>query len=83
MTDALPLHVATIGKNAREEVRVVLDVFKGAQLVDVRAFASFTAANVKMPTKKGLSIRAEILPELIDALEKARVEAIAKGWIDG
>lgn len=83
MADALPITVASIGKNAREEIRVVLDEFKGSQLVDMRAFASFSAANVPMPTKKGLSIRAEILPDLILALEKARDEAERLGWING
>lgn len=83
MADALPITVASVGKNAREEIRVVLDEFKGSQLVDMRAFASFSAANVPMPTKKGLSIRAEILPELIHALEKARDEAERLGWING
>lgn len=83
MADALPLMVAAIGKNAREEVRVVLDTFKGSQLVDMRAFSTFSAAGVMMPTKKGLSLRAELLPELIAALEKARDEAEALGWIGG
>lgn len=81
MTD--PVTVAVIGKNQREEVRVVLDTFKGAQLVDMRVFAAFTASNIMMPTKKGLSLRVEMLPELIDALTQARDRAEAIGWIGG
>lgn len=78
-----PVTVATIGKNQREEVRIVLDTFKGVQLVDMRVFTAFTANNILMPTKKGLSIRAELLPELIDALNRARDKAEEMGWIGG
>ena len=81
MTD--PVTVAVIGKNQREEVRVVLDTFKGAQLIDMRVFAAFTASNIMMPTKKGLSLRVETLSDLIDALTQARDKAEAMGWIGG
>ena len=50
-----PINVAIIGKNQREEVRIMLDTFKGAQLVDMRVFSAFTSNNIMMPTKKGLS----------------------------
>ncbi|WP_426039466.1 PC4/YdbC family ssDNA-binding protein [Brevundimonas sp. DC300-4] len=80
---AVPLTVATIGKNASEEVRVVLDTFKGHNLVDMRVFAAFSAAAVKMPTKKGLSCRVEMLPDLIEGLRQAEVQARAMGWIGG
>lgn len=81
MTD--PVTVATIGKNQREEVRIVLDTFKGHQLVDIRVFAAFSAASVPMPTKKGLSLNVASIPELIEALKQARDEAVALGWIGG
>lgn len=80
MTEAVT--VAVIGKNQREEVRVVLDTFKGARLVDMRIFAAFTANNIVMPTKKGLSLRVETLPELIDALTEARAKAEEMGWLE-
>ncbi len=78
-----PVTVAVIGKNQREEVRVVLDTFKGAQLIDMRVFTAFTSSNIMMPTKKGLSLRVETLPDLIDALTQARDKAEAMGWIGG
>ena len=82
MTEA-PCTVATIGKNSSEEVRVLLDTFKGHHLVDMRVFAAFSAAAVKMPTKKGLSCRVEMLPDLIEGLRKAEAQARALGWIGG
>jgi len=78
-----PINVAVIGKNQREEVRIMLDTFKGAQLVDMRVFSAFTSNNIMMPTKKGLSLRVEMLSDLIDALSQARDQAEILGWIGG
>lgn len=75
--------VATIGKNQRDEIRVVLDTFKGQRLVDVRIFTAFTSSNIVMPTKKGVSLQAALLPELIEALTAARDKAEEMGWIEG
>lgn len=80
---ATPVAVAVVGKTKKAEIRVSLDTVKGVQLVDMRVFAPFTASNILMPTKTGLSIRPETLPELIDALTKARDKAEAMGWIGG
>lgn len=77
---AAPVAVAVVGKTDRAEVRVSLDTVKGVQLVDMRVFAPFTASNILMPTKEGLSIRPELLTDLIDALTKARDLAHEMGW---
>lgn len=76
--------VATINKNRREELRVVLDTFKGQKLLDVRVFAAITATSdtVMAPTKKGISLQASLLPELIEALTAARDTAQAMGWLE-
>ena len=79
MSDATP--IATIGKNQREQVRVQLDTFKGARLVDLRVFAAFTSSNIMMPTKKGVSVRVELLPELDGALSRAQERAEEMGWM--
>ena len=63
MTD-LPLTIATIDKNKAEQVRVVLDQYRGTNTVDMRVFATFSAAAVPMPTKKGLTCRVDLLPGL-------------------
>lgn len=82
MTDA-PIMVAEITKNSSESVRVVLDTFKGHQLVDLRVFAAFSAASVPMPTKKGLSVNVALIPDLIDALRQADETARSMGWVGG
>jgi|GEM_PF-2369045 len=78
-----PVAVAVLGRTDKAEVRVSLDTIKGVQLVDMRVFAPFTASNILMPTKVGLSVRPELLPDLIDALTKARDLAREMGWTGG
>jgi len=79
MTD----HVAIIGKNSLEDVRVTLDEFSGHQLIDLRVYADFRSGNVQTrgPTKKGVSLNVVRLPDLIAALEAARVEAEQRGLL--
>jgi hypothetical protein len=77
-----PLLIATIQKNGSEELRVSLDHFRGHDLLDIRVFAAFTAANVPMPTKKGLSIRVDLIPELREALEAAEAKARELGLLE-
>ena len=80
---ALPVLIGKLQKNASEEVRVVLDEFKGTSLCDMRVFAAFSAAGVPMPTKKGLSVRVDMLGELIETLTAAKAEAERIGWLGG
>jgi hypothetical protein len=75
--------IAVIKKNTQDELRVTLDEFRGARLVDIRVFSTFTAANVPMPTKKGVAIGVGKIGDLIEALGKAKAEAEAMGWIGG
>lgn len=78
-----PHPIAVIAKNSREEVRVCLDEFAGHQLVDIRTYADYSAGVVEMrgPTKKGVSLAVEKLPDLIAAFEAARTEAIRRGLL--
>ena len=78
-----PHPCAVIPKNSREEVRVCLDEFGGHQLVDVRVYADFNAGPVETrgPTKKGVALAVERLPDLIEGLEAARAEAIRRGLL--
>lgn len=46
-------------------------------------FSAFTSSNIVMPTKKGVSLQAGLLPELIEALTLARDKAEEMGWIGG
>lgn len=71
-----PRLIATVPKNAIEEVRVALTEFNGHALIDLRVYADFDgSAGGKRPTKKGISLARERLPDLIKALQAAQREA--------
>jgi len=78
MTDA----IAIVEKNSREDVRIAIDEFRGTQIVDVRVFANFNGdAEERSPTKKGVSLKVERLPALIEALGQAKEEAVRRGLL--
>ena len=74
--------VAKIAKG-EGEVRVILDMFKGRNVIDVRLFELFTMAAVPMPTKRGVTLAVERLPELAAALMEAERQARELGLIGG
>lgn len=82
MSDA-PFIVAELVKNSRETLKVSLSRYHGHGLADVRTYAPVTGVDLLCPTKKGVSIRVEMLDDLIAALGKAKAEAVALGWIGG
>ena len=64
--------VATIPKNAREELRVSLTEYQGIPLVDVRAWAlPAVPGGEGAATKKGLSLRPDTWRELLPEIAKA------------
>jgi hypothetical protein len=63
------------------EVRITLDRFKGVPTVDVRWFEPFTPAMVPMPTRKGVTLGVERLPELARALAEAEAKASELGLL--
>jgi hypothetical protein len=76
MADIATGIIAWLPKNRREQVRVALDRYRGADLIDVRVCVELTSTTGRlMPTSKGVSLKIEQLPELIEALEAARAEA--------
>jgi hypothetical protein len=78
-----PTVIATLVKNAREQVRVSLDHYQGHDLIDVRVVMELNPeTKAMMPTKKGISLRIEQLPDLISALRKAVEEARRRGLLD-
>jgi hypothetical protein len=55
-----------IPKNAREEIRVSVDEFKGHRLCNLRVW--YLDGDELRPGKQGLALRLELVPQLIDAL---------------
>ena len=58
-----------IPKNTREVIRVQRTQFKGYELVDVRVFYQDEDAGEYRPSRKGISLKQNLLPQLINALE--------------
>lgn len=65
--------IDTFEKNSQEEIKLILTIYKGSLLLDIRAWrkqdAAFGAGN---PTKRGISINLELLPRLSEAIVKAK-----------
>jgi hypothetical protein len=69
--------IATIEKNADEEIRVSLREYKGHPFIDVRVYWK-PPEGEPGPTKKGVTLNPELFPQLkkaMGALEAALVKA--------
>lgn len=76
--------IASLDKNRREKLRVALDVWRDTRLLDLRVMTELSdATGIWVPTKKGLSLRVEMLGDVIAALRDAEVKARELGWIGG
>ena len=66
-------------KNARGEVvRITREEYKGADLVNIRVW--FTASDGELrPSKNGLTIRADQIPQMIEALLGVQDEGVPEG----
>jgi hypothetical protein len=73
--------VGSFPKNNREEVRVSLSKFKGYDLVGVRQWYRNENDDPR-PSKSGITIRVDLLPELLDLIQKAKDIAVEKGILD-
>jgi len=61
-----------IRKNALEVIRVGAKEYRGKALVDVRLWVDPDMTGELIPTKKGVTFRRELLPEIVAALESLR-----------
>jgi hypothetical protein len=69
--------IATIEKNADEQIRVSLREYKGNPFIDVRVYWK-PPEGEPGPTKKGVTLNPELFPQLkkaMGALEAALVKA--------
>jgi hypothetical protein len=62
--------IAGIRKNSREQIRISLGNFKGYAVCDIRCHYPTTSGDW-LPTPKGLTFSADLLPEILDALKAA------------
>lgn len=73
--------IATIKKNSKEDVVVSLGTYKEYKLLGIRVFSDYKNEGDKRPTPKGLSIKAELIPQMLEALQDAEKEARRRGWL--
>lgn len=74
--------IGTLPKNTRESITVMLRSFKGHQFCDVRIVVE-GKNGAPQPTGKGVAIKPDTLPALIDLLRKVHAEAVQAGWCNG
>jgi hypothetical protein len=55
-------------KNSREMVRVTPSIYEGHELIDIRVYAKSRETGEITPTRKGVALNVDTIPELIDAL---------------
>lgn len=72
--------IATIQKNAREELRISLSEFRGYNLVSQRVWFRAEEGDWR-PSKAGVVVRVERLPDLVAALTSALAEAERQGLV--
>ena len=72
--------VAEFSKNSVEKVRIHISEYNNSHYVDIRIWFLNEAAGDggELPTKKGIRLHCELLPDLITALEKARDIIVGK-----
>lgn len=66
-SNPLTAPMIVLPKNSREELRVSLDTFKGHSLINLRIWYLSRDGDMR-PTKKGIAMRTDTLPEVIAAL---------------
>lgn len=79
--DDAKTEIGRVPKNSREIIVVCLSEYRGTDLIDLRIHADYGVAGEHLPTAKGVSLRIERLPLLIQELTKAQDEAARRGLL--
>jgi hypothetical protein len=75
-----PIVIAEWHRNAREVVRVALDLYNGRHTINARVW--YCDGEEVKPSKLGITLAVKHLPALADALAKALVAARQIGLLD-
>jgi len=73
--------ICSFRKNALEEVRAALTRYRGYHLIDLRIWTEKKTGEF-VATKKGLSLKVELLPELKRAVTALEIELIRRGLLE-
>lgn len=68
-------------KNDREVVRVTVEDFKGQHLLNIRTW--YHTPDGMRPGRAGIAMRADKLPDLVDALQKVSLTADYQAAVRG
>jgi hypothetical protein len=60
----VPIHI--FEKNEKEQIRISLNEYHGIEYIDIRLF--FLSDDGFRPTKKGVTIRKDLYPELLNGV---------------
>ena len=77
--------IEILEKNATEQIRIGITEFHGHDLAYVRVFFHNSKCGdleTYLPTKKGLTVNIAMLPEIIQALQKAEQVAVNAGLLE-
>ncbi|RME87861.1 MAG: transcriptional regulator [Candidatus Hydrogenedentota bacterium] len=66
-----PILLHEFQKNSKEIVRVEISEYRGKKLLNIRTWF-LNDEGQYLPSKKGIAVSVEKIPELIDALKKAK-----------
>jgi chaperone required for assembly of F1-ATPase len=64
--------IAIISKNSLEDIRVMWSEYKGHRYLDIRVYTEIDGKTDKVPTRKGVTVRPDLIADLIKALESAQ-----------
>lgn len=73
--------VASVRKNAREEIRVSFEEYHGDDVAQIRFWFEAKDGSTR-PSQNGIKVKLTLLPALASALRKAVNEAKAEGLIE-
>ena len=71
-----PKLLATIPRNATEQIQISINSYKNKQYLDLRVYYTTDDGANWLPTKKGVTISPENLVALKDAVEEAMEELL-------
>ena len=79
-----PVVVRVLPVGTAAELRLTVERFSGSLRFDLRTWADYRlgASEVRGPTKKGVSLPVEALPDLVAAVVEAEAEARALGLLE-
>jgi hypothetical protein len=74
--------IVCVPKNAREEIKISLEEFKGHKFIDMRVYLKANDGQAPLPTKKGLAVNPSLWPQFRAALAQVDRALIEEKLLD-